>query len=162
GLECFFGLRAPSHSVRDRFEICRPTKHRVSATYLSPIWLRACLTHSSTGTSADRATSALILKNEKRRRKTALSSKIMETCEQSSSELLERWSSGDSQAFDQLIPLVYAALRRMARRYMRQQHTGHTLQTTALIHEAYLRLVGQEEKQWKNRAHFFGVAAQAM
>ena len=50
----------------------------------------------------------------------------------------------------------------MARRYMRQQPAGHTLQTTALIHEAYLRLVGQEEKRWENRAHFFGVAAQAM
>jgi len=86
----------------------------------------------------------------------------METSEQSFSELLQRWSNGDSGARDQLMPLVYGELRRMARRYMRQQPTGHTLQTTALIHEAYLRLIGQEEKQWKNRAHFFGVAAQAM
>jgi RNA polymerase sigma-70 factor (ECF subfamily) len=60
------------------------------------------------------------------------------------------------------MPLVYQELRRMASRYMGQQSTDHTLQTTALIHEAYLRLVGQEEKRWENRAHFFGVAAQAM
>jgi RNA polymerase sigma factor (TIGR02999 family) len=60
------------------------------------------------------------------------------------------------------MPLVYGELRRMARRYMNQQPSSHTLQTTALIHEAYLRLVGQEETRWENRAHFFGVAAQAM
>jgi len=60
------------------------------------------------------------------------------------------------------MPLVYGELRRMARRYMRQQASSHTLQATALIHEAYLRLIGQEEKRWENRAHFFGVAAQAM
>ncbi len=65
-------------------------------------------------------------------------------------------------ALEQLLPLVYDELRRMARRYMGQQPAGHTLQTTALIHEAYLRLLGQEEKRWENRAHFFGVAAQAM
>ncbi|MCI0389559.1 MAG: sigma-70 family RNA polymerase sigma factor [Acidobacteria bacterium] len=86
----------------------------------------------------------------------------METSSQQVSHLLKRWSDGDSEALDQLIPLVYAELRRMARRYMGQQPAGHTLQTTALIHEAYLRLVGQEEKRWENRAHFFGVAAQAM
>jgi len=86
----------------------------------------------------------------------------METSSHSVSHLLQRWSDGDSEALDQLMPLVYQELRRMARRYMGQQPTGHTLQTTALIHEAYLRLVGQEEKRWENRAHFFGVAAQAM
>jgi RNA polymerase sigma-70 factor (ECF subfamily) len=86
----------------------------------------------------------------------------METSSQSVSHLLLRWSDGDSTALDQLMPLVYQELRRMASRYMGQQPTGHTLQTTALIHEAYLRLVGQEEKRWQNRAHFFGVAAQAM
>ena len=88
--------------------------------------------------------------------------KNMETSSQQVSHLLRRWSDGDSEALDQLMPLVYAELRRMARRYMSQQPAGHTLQTTALIHEAYLRLVGQEEKRWENRAHFFGVAAQAM
>lgn len=78
------------------------------------------------------------------------------------SHLLRRWSEGDSGALEQLMPLVSGQLRRMAKRYMRQQPSGHTLQTTALIHEAYLRLVGQEEKRWENRVHFFGVAAQAM
>jgi RNA polymerase sigma-70 factor (ECF subfamily) len=78
------------------------------------------------------------------------------------SHLLARYSNGDQAALDQLMPLVYGELRKMAKRYMRGQPMGHTLQTTALIHEAYLRLVGQEEKRWQNRAHFFGVAAQAM
>ena len=86
----------------------------------------------------------------------------METSSQSVSYLLQRWSGGDRAALDQLLPLVYGELHRMARRYMHQQPDGHTLQTTALIHEAYLRLMGQEEKHWENRAHFFGVAAQAM
>ncbi len=86
----------------------------------------------------------------------------METPSQSVSLLLQRWSGGDNEALNELIPLVYGELRRMARRYMRQQAGGHTLQTTALINEAFLRLVGQEETQWENRAHFFGVAAQAM
>ncbi len=76
--------------------------------------------------------------------------------------LLRRWGAGDYEALDELLPLVYQDLRRMARRYMGQQPTGHTLQTTALIHEAYLRLAGQEDKSWADRAHFFGVAAQAM
>jgi len=88
--------------------------------------------------------------------------KNMETSSPSVSHWLQRWSDGDSEALDQLMPLVYGELRRMARRYLGQQPPGHTLQTTALIHEAYLRLVGQEEKHWENRAHFFGVAAQAM
>ena len=86
----------------------------------------------------------------------------METSSQSVSYLLQRWSGGDRAALDQLLPLVYGELHRMARRYMQQQPDGHTLQTTALIHEAYLRLMGQEEKHWENRAPFFGVAAQAM
>ena len=86
----------------------------------------------------------------------------MDSSSQSVTHLLQRWSDGDREAFDQLLPLVYGELRQMARRYMGQQPDGHTLQTTALIHEAYLRLVGQEEKRWENRAHFFGVAAQAM
>ena len=86
----------------------------------------------------------------------------METSSQSVSHLLQRWSDGDGAALDELLPLVYGELHRMAHRYMGQQGVGHTLQTTALIHEVYLRLVGQEEKRWENRAHFFGVAAQAM
>jgi RNA polymerase sigma factor (TIGR02999 family) len=77
------------------------------------------------------------------------------------SQLLARYSNGDQAALDQLMPLVYEQLHKMAKRYMRAQPIGHTLQTTALIHEAYLKLVGHE-KRWQNRAHFFGVAAQAM
>ena len=72
--------------------------------------------------------------------------KSMETSSQSISLLLQRWSDGDSGALEQLMPLVYGELRRMARRYMGQQPSSHTLQATALIHEAYLRLVGQEER----------------
>lgn len=78
------------------------------------------------------------------------------------SQLLIAWSNGDEAAADELMPLVYGELRRMARRYMAGQHAGHTLQTTALIHEAYLKLVGKDDRQWQNRAHFFGVAGQAM
>ena len=76
--------------------------------------------------------------------------------------LLEQWNQGDREALDKLMPLIYEELRKMARRYMSQQNPGHTLQTTALIHEAYLRMVKQKEKHFQNRAHFFGVAAQAM
>lgn len=76
--------------------------------------------------------------------------------------LLEQWNSGDQEALDKLMPLIYEELRKMAKRYMRQQNPGHTLQTTALIHEAYLRMVKQKEKHFENRAHFFGIAAQAM
>jgi RNA polymerase sigma factor (TIGR02999 family) len=78
------------------------------------------------------------------------------------SQMLQRWSRGDRAALEELMPLVYDELHRIAHRYLAQQSPGHTLQTTALLHEAYLRLVGQEEKHWENRAHFFGVAAQAM
>ena len=77
-------------------------------------------------------------------------------------QLLEQWNNGDREALDKLMPLIYEELRKMARRYMGQQNPGHTLQTTALIHEAYLRMVKQKEKHFQNRAHFFGVAAQAM
>lgn len=78
------------------------------------------------------------------------------------SKLLEQWNSGDPEAIDKLMPLVYAELRKMARRYMRRQSPGQTMQTTALIHEAYLRMVQQKEKHFQNRSHFFAVAAQAM
>ena len=77
-------------------------------------------------------------------------------------QLLVDWGRGDELALEQLMPLVYDELRRMARRYMRRQPSGHTFQTTELIHEAYLKIAGQEELNWRNRAHFFGVAAQAM
>jgi RNA polymerase sigma factor (TIGR02999 family) len=76
--------------------------------------------------------------------------------------LLLAWSRGDQAALDRLLPLVYTELHRMAQRYMGREHPSHTLQTTALINEAYLRLVGQQEKEWQNREHFFAVAAQVM
>lgn len=87
---------------------------------------------------------------------------LMTTSPHQISHLLARYSNGDEAALNQLMPLVYGRLRQMAQRYMRAQPIGHTLQTTALIHEAYLKLVGQQRKEWQNRAHFFAVAAQAM
>jgi RNA polymerase sigma-70 factor (ECF subfamily) len=86
----------------------------------------------------------------------------MTTTPQEVSQLLRAWSDGDQAALDKLMPLVYEELRRMAKRHMDRQGPGHTLQTTALIHEAYLRLVDQKETRWQNRAHFFAVAATAM
>ena len=69
---------------------------------------------------------------------------------------------GDSAALDQLIPIVYAELRAVAARYLRRERPDHTLQPTALVNEAYLRLIDQKQVQWQNRAHFVGVAAQMM
>jgi RNA polymerase sigma factor (TIGR02999 family) len=76
-------------------------------------------------------------------------------------ELLVAWSKGDERALEALTPLVYDELRRLARSYMRQERAGHTLQSTALVHEAFLRLIDQRV-QWNSRAHFFGIAAQMM
>lgn len=76
--------------------------------------------------------------------------------------LLTDWSEGNHAAIDELMPLVYDELRRMARRHLSGQPSGHTFQTTELIHEAYLKLAGRDEQKWKNRSHFFGVAAKAM
>src|ERR1700675_884807 len=78
------------------------------------------------------------------------------------SGLLRAWSDGDRAALDRLTPIVYDELRRLARRYMRGERPGHSLQTTALVNEAYMRLVGYERMQWQNRAHFFAGAAQLM
>jgi len=75
--------------------------------------------------------------------------------------LLQRWRSGDRAAFEQLLPLIYDELHTLARRYMQGERTGHTLQTTALIHEAYLRLCGADVA-WEGRVHFLAVAAQTM
>ncbi len=69
--------------------------------------------------------------------------------------LLVDWSKGDEIALEQLMPLVYDELRQMARRYMRRQPSGHTFQTTELIHEAYLKIAAQDEQNWQNRTHFF-------
>ena len=77
-------------------------------------------------------------------------------------QLLIGWSKGDKEALDKLLPLVYNELHRQAAAYLRRERAGHTLQTTALIHEAYVRLVDQKNVHWQNRAHFFGIAAQLM
>ena len=77
-------------------------------------------------------------------------------------ELILAWGNGDKEAIDQLVPLIYEELHRLAARYMRREHPGHTLQTTALVNEAYCKLIDQKNVQWQNRAHFFGIAAQAM
>lgn len=77
-------------------------------------------------------------------------------------ELLVRWREGDRGALESLMPLVYDELRRLAHHYLRQERSDHTLQSTALVHEAYLRLAGQNAPQWQNRAHFFGIAAHIM
>jgi RNA polymerase sigma factor (TIGR02999 family) len=77
-------------------------------------------------------------------------------------EMLHDWSDGDREALDKLVPIVYEELRRQAARYLRRERHGHTLQTTALIHEAYIRLIDQRNVRWQNRAHFFGIAAQLM
>ena len=76
--------------------------------------------------------------------------------------LLGDWSRGNRTALSQLLPLVYAELRRVAARQLRSERPDHTLQPTALVHEAYIRLVDQRQVDWRNRAHFFGVAAQVM
>jgi RNA polymerase sigma factor (TIGR02999 family) len=76
--------------------------------------------------------------------------------------LLSAWTAGNQQAFDKLVPLVYDELRRIAARYMERESAGHALQATALVHEAYIRLVGASCTQWQNRAHFFAVSANLM
>jgi len=76
--------------------------------------------------------------------------------------LLLDWGTGDKAALDKLIPLVYKELRRLAHQYMRQERVGNTLQTSALINEAYIRLVDYNRMRWQDRAHFYAVAAQAM
>src|SRR3954466_1992436 len=75
-------------------------------------------------------------------------------------KLLVNWTNGDKKALEALMPLVYGELHRLARRYLRRERSDHTLQSTALVHEAYMRMVDQKGVQWQNRAHFFAVAAQ--
>jgi RNA polymerase sigma-70 factor (ECF subfamily) len=77
-------------------------------------------------------------------------------------QLLAEWSEGNQSALDELYPLVYDELHRLARRYMSREGKGHTLQTTALINEAYVRLVDQQNVRWANRSHFFAISAQIM
>src|SRR6478735_5318936 len=76
--------------------------------------------------------------------------------------MLQEFAGGDKSALDRLMPLVYAELRRLADSYLRRERPGHTLQPTALVHEAYARLVGQDQPDFRSRAHFIGVAAQVM
>ena len=76
--------------------------------------------------------------------------------------LLIDWSSGDQSALNKLLPLVESELHRLAHHYMKRERAGHTLQTTGLVNEAYLRLIGQKNVSWQNRAHFFGIAARLM
>jgi RNA polymerase sigma factor (TIGR02999 family) len=78
------------------------------------------------------------------------------------SQLLQAWSDGNEEALEKLVPLVYEELHRLARHYMSGERAGHTLQTTELVNEAYVRLVDWKNVRWQNRAHFFGVAAQMM
>jgi len=77
-------------------------------------------------------------------------------------QLLQAWSDGDQAALEKLVPFVYGELHRLAKRYMAQERPDHTLQTTALVNEAYLRLVDSGQMNWRNRAHFFAVSAQVM
>lgn len=76
--------------------------------------------------------------------------------------LLARWQQGDERALQSLIPLVYEELRRLAQHYLRSERAAHTLQSTALVHEAYVRLIGQDAPAFENRSHFFGIAARLM
>ena len=86
----------------------------------------------------------------------------MSSSEEEVTALLRRWRDGDEAALNKLTPLVYDELHRLAHKYIRRERPGHTLQTTALVNEAYVRLVDQNNVDWQNRAHFFGVAAQVM
>ena len=87
---------------------------------------------------------------------------MSEISQQEVTELLRKWSDGDAEALEQLTPVIYSELHRIAKRYMKRERDGHTLQTTALVNEAYLRLIEWKTAKWENRAHFFGVSAQLM
>lgn len=76
--------------------------------------------------------------------------------------MLIEWGNGNEAMLDKIMPFIYSELHKLAHQYMRRERAGHTLQTTALVNEAYLRLVDQKNVQWQNRAHFFGIAAQMM
>jgi RNA polymerase sigma-70 factor (ECF subfamily) len=86
----------------------------------------------------------------------------MEDTPASVTRLLAEWQGGDPAALDRLLPLVYGELRAIAARHLSRETSGHTLQSTALVHEVYVKLLGQHSVQWQNRAHFFGIAAQMM
>jgi RNA polymerase sigma factor (TIGR02999 family) len=86
----------------------------------------------------------------------------METSTDEVTRLLQDWGNGNQQALEKLVPLIYDELRRMAHKCLYRERPSHTLQTTALVHEAYLKLIDQRDARWQNRAHFFAIAAQAM
>ena len=86
----------------------------------------------------------------------------MESSRSEVTRLLQQWSDGRQEALDRLMPEIYAELRRLASTYLRRERPNHTLQPTALVHEAFMKLVDQREVRWQNRAHFFGIAAQSM
>ena len=90
------------------------------------------------------------------------SEQVGDPLSQNITHLLKEWSDGDERALDRLTPLVYEELRQQAARYLRRERAGHTLQTTALINEAYLRLINAKDVQWQSRAHFFAIAANLM
>ena len=92
----------------------------------------------------------------------ALNGKMFALSTPGLTELLDDWRQGDATAIEKLTPLIYDELRRIAHRYVQRERNGNTLQTTALVNEAYLRLVGHEKPEWQNRAHFFAVTAQVM
>src|SRR6201988_5564265 len=77
-------------------------------------------------------------------------------------QLLVDWGAGDQNALEELVPLIYNELRALAHNFLYRERLGHTLQTTALVHEAYLKLINQRDTRWQNRAHFFAIASQAM
>src|SRR5688572_28950999 len=86
----------------------------------------------------------------------------METSTDEVTQLLQDWGRGDRESLEKLVPLIYNELRQMAHKCLYRERPGHTLQTTALVHEAYLKLIDQRDTRWQNRAHFFAIAAQAM
>lgn len=92
----------------------------------------------------------------------SISPRLGDPLSQNITHLLKEWSDGDQQALDKLTPLVYEELRQQAARYLRKERPGHSLQATALINEAYLRLIDVKDVQWQNRAHFFAIAANLM
>src|SRR5690348_13980500 len=86
----------------------------------------------------------------------------MTDCSGDVTRLLQQWAGGDATALEQLLPLVYRELRKIAKRYMRHENVDHTLQPTAVVHEAYLKLIRAAGRDWGSRAHFFAIAAKAM
>jgi RNA polymerase sigma factor (TIGR02999 family) len=118
--------------------------------------------HVSHGISSGLTTSSRLLILRLRRFSPQPESQMQNGSPRQVTDLLAQWRAGDREALDALMPLVYEELRRLAGYYLRQERPDHTLQSTALVHEAYMRLVGQNPPEWKSRAHFFGVAARLM